>query len=114
MLSVLGVWDEISSRASFGFNASEVLRWVADGSAEVGVVFITDALGMAGRVRVIETVPDRMLKTPVVYPAGLNTDLGDKAEAAAAFFNFLKGEAAAAVFVSHGFRTFYPDETQVG
>jgi len=49
ILKSLGSWDGIEKRASLGSNVTEVLNWVAEGSAEVGVVYMTDAAGMKGR-----------------------------------------------------------------
>jgi len=55
-------------------------------------------------VRVIATAPGDALKTPVVYPVGLKTGLGERAEAAEAFLGFLKDAEAAKVFTAYGFK----------
>ena len=107
ILTSLGTWDEINSGASLGTNVTEVLKWVAEGSAEVGIVYMTDAAGMPDKVKVIATAPVGMLKTPIVYPVGLQTGLGEKAEAAEAFMSFLKGLDALRVFSAFGFKTIY-------
>jgi len=107
ILTSLGSWDEIEKRASLGTNVSEVLNWVAEGSAEVGIVYMTDAASMEDRVRVIAVAPEMALKTPVVYPVGLSADIGGQAEAAEAFFSFLKSPEAAYVFTGYGFKTLY-------
>ena len=41
----LGLWEELSGsdKVSWGENVTQVLSWVAEGSAEVGVVYATDA-----------------------------------------------------------------------
>ena len=105
ILTSLGSWEEVSARASLGMNVTEVLNWVAEGSAEVGIVYMTDAMSMQDRVRVIAAATGDMLETPVVYPVGLMTGLGDRAEAAQAFLDFLKSPEAASVFASYGFKT---------
>jgi molybdate transport system substrate-binding protein len=104
VLESLGLWDGVSGGASLGTNVTEVLNWVAEGSAEVGVVYMTDAASMPDKVRVIATAPEGTLKTPVIYPVGLQPGLGDKAEAAEAFLAFLKGAEALEVFKSYGFK----------
>lgn len=104
ILTSLGTWDEINSGASLGTNVTEVLKWVAEGSAEVGIVYMTDAASMPDRVRVIASAPQDTLKTPVVYPVGLQTEIGDKAEAAMAFLEYLRSPAAFEVFKEFGFK----------
>ena len=104
VLTSLGSWDGISSRASLGSNVTEVLNWVAEGSAEVGVVYMTDAASMPDKVRVIASAPAGSLKAPVVYPVGLKANLGDNADIATAFLDFLKSPEAADIFTSYGFK----------
>ena len=104
ILTNLGSWDEVIARASLGTNVTEVLNWVAEGSAEVGIVYMTDAASMEDKVRVIAVAPEGSLEKPVVYPVGLAADLGDRAEAATVFLDFLKGSGAAKVFEAYGFK----------
>ena len=105
ILTSLGSWEEVAARASFGMNVTEVLNWVAERSAEVGIVYMTDAAVMEDRVRVIAIAPAGTLQTPVVYPVGLLANLGDREEAAAAFLKFLKSDDAAMIFTDYGFKT---------
>ena len=104
ILTNLGSWNDVAARASLGTNVTEVLNWVAEGSAEVGIVYMTDAASMKDKVRVIALAPAGSLEKPVVYPVGLAADLGGRTEAAAALLNFLQGPAAAKVFESYGFK----------
>ena len=104
VLTSLGFWDEIVGGASLGTNVTEVLNWVAEGSAEVGIVYMTDAASMPDKVIVIASAPDGSLNTPVVYPVGLQVELGDKAAATEAFMSFLKSPEAGNVFRSFGFK----------
>ena len=104
ILTNLGLWADVSTRASYGTNVTEVLNWVAEGSAEVGIVYMTDAASMQDKVRVIATAPENTLETPVVYPVGLQKDLLDKAEAAQTFIDFLRGPEAMEVFENYGFK----------
>ena len=104
ILTSLGSWEDVNAKASHGTNVTEVLNWVAEGSAEVGVVYMTDAVGMADKVKIIAAAPAGSLETPVVYPVGLQASLGDKAELAQAFMNFLQSPEAAQIFESYGFK----------
>jgi molybdate transport system substrate-binding protein len=104
-LTSLGVWEEASAKASFGTNVTEVLNWVAEGSAEVGVVYATDAASLPDKVKVLATAPAGSLKTPVVYPVATLKAVPEENKAAAeAFVDFLGGEPAMVIFESYGFR----------
>ena len=98
----LGVYEEVVGKASLGGNVTEVLHWVAEGSAEVGVVYATDAMQLPERVRVLCEVPEGSLAQKVTYPAGIIANSPHQ-DAARAFVAFLQSEEAAAVFESYGF-----------
>jgi len=96
-----GIWDEISTRASLGTNVTEVLTWVAAASAEVGVVYKTDA-ALRENVIILATAPPESLRTPILYPAGILT-AAPNPEAAQQFLTFLQTPEALAIFENHGF-----------
>lgn len=100
-LTNLGVWDSIQPKVSFGTNVTEVLNWVAEGSADAGIVYATDA-ATTDKVRVLAEAPAGSLATPVIYPVGITAN-SQKKEAARLFLDFLKGEEAMAVFRKYGF-----------
>ena len=64
-------WDAIQNKISLGGNVTEVLSWVESGSAEVGLVYSTDAAS-SSKVTVLEKVNNNnnLLDTPVIYPVG--------------------------------------------
>lgn len=100
-LQNLGVWDSIQPKVSFGTNVTEVLNWVAEGSADAGIVYATDA-ATTDKVRVLAEAPAGSLATPVIYPAGITAN-SQKKEAARLFLDFLRSDEAMAVFQKYGF-----------
>ncbi|MDR2601964.1 MAG: molybdate ABC transporter substrate-binding protein [Spirochaetaceae bacterium] len=100
-LTTLGVWDSVEGRLSLGSNVTETLNWVAQASAEVGIVYATDAASSAN-VEVIALLPDGILSAPVIYPAAVVAASAKPAEAAA-FAAFLGSPEALAIFEKYGF-----------
>ena len=97
----LGIWDKVAEKASLGTNVTEVLNWVAEGSADVGVVYATDA-ATTKRVTVLANAPAGSLKTPVLYPVGM-LKKSPSPELAKKFLAFLSSPEAIAVFEEYGF-----------
>lgn len=97
----LGVWEEVKNKASFGTNVTEVLNWVAEGSADVGVVYATDA-ATTDKVKVICEAPEQSLSRKVLYPVGILAQSRNP-DAARLFAEFLASEPALAVFTRYGF-----------
>jgi molybdate transport system substrate-binding protein len=100
-LTTLGYWEEIKAKASFGTNVTEVLNWVAEGSADGGIVYSTDA-ATTTQVRVIAEAPKGSLSKKVLYPVGIVT-ASTKKEAATKFVEFLKSDKAMQIFAKYGF-----------
>lgn len=100
-LTSLGLWDEVEKKASLGTNVTEVLNWVAEGSADAGIVYATDAAAN-DKVTVIAQAPKDALAEPVLYPAGI-VSASTKKEAARLFLEFLQSEEAMEVFEKYGF-----------
>lgn len=100
-LTNLGLWDQVEGKLSLGTNVTEVLNWVAASSAEVGIVYATDAASIADQVSVVAEAPEGSC-SKVIYPVTMLSE-AQNPEAAKAFLDFLQTEAAAAVFEAAGF-----------
>jgi molybdate transport system substrate-binding protein len=100
-LTSLGIYEEAAAKTSFGTNVTEVLNWVAEGSADVGIVYATDAIS-TDKVKILAEAPEGSLAAKVIYPVGI-TSSSANGEAAALFVDFLQSPEAIAVFESYGF-----------
>nr|WP_303789841.1 molybdate ABC transporter substrate-binding protein [Anaerotruncus colihominis] len=100
-LTNLGLWDAVSAKMSLGTNVTEVLGWIAEGSADAGVVYATDA-ATTDKVRVVAQAPDGSLAEKVIYPVGVAANSAHPEEAKL-FADFLASDEALAVFEEYGF-----------
>jgi molybdate transport system substrate-binding protein len=100
-LKSLGLWNAVSQKSSFGTNVTEVLNWVAEGSADAGIVYATDA-ATTKNVRVIAEAPAGSLKKKVIYPVGILQNSSHKPQAKL-FVDFLQSDAGLAIFGKYGF-----------
>lgn len=101
IFETLGIWEEVEKKASFGTNVTEVLNWVAAGSAGAGVVYATDAAGNE-EVKILARAEEEWLESPVIYPAAPLSAGRDK-KSTQEFLKFLQTEQAQAVFERYGF-----------
>ena len=101
VLTNLGIWDSVESKLSLGTDVTAVLNQVAQGSADCGIVYATDAKSTED-VKVICEAPEDALDTPVIYPVAVVKD-SKNADAANKFMDFLKTQEAQDVFKEYGF-----------
>ena len=97
----LGIFNKVEEKASLGTNVTEVLNWVAEGSADAGIVYATDA-ATTDKVVVVANAPDGTLKDPVIYPIGI-VSASKKKEAAKLYVEFLQSEEAKVILEKYGF-----------
>jgi molybdate transport system substrate-binding protein len=100
VLTNLNIWEEVSKKASLGTNVTEVLNWVAEGSADAGIVYSTDAASTE-KVEVVAEAPEGSV-SKVVYPVGIVKASKNEASARK-FIEFLQTDEAKEVFESFGF-----------
>ena len=101
-LTSLGLWDQVSAKASLGTNVTEVLNWVSEGSADAGIVYATDAATKKDSLAVVAEAPEGSLAQKVLYPAGIVSS-STKKDAAQLFLDFLASDQASKVFEEYGF-----------
>ena len=101
VLNNTGIWDDVESKLSLGTDVTAVLNQVAQGSAECGIVYATDA-NSTKDVKVICEAPEDALDTPVIYPIAALKNSTDS-NATSAFIDFLQSQEAKDVFVDYGF-----------
>lgn len=101
-LTSLGLWDKVNAKASLGTNVTEVLNWVAEGSADAGIVYATDAKLLSDKIKVVAEAPSGSLKQDVIYPLAV-IKASTKQEAAQKFVDFLASKEAIQNFESYGF-----------
>lgn len=100
-LTSLGLWELVLAKASLGTNVTEVLNWVAENSADAGIVYATDAVSTA-KVTIIAEAPEGSLKQKVIYPVGILKGSANQEEAKL-FVDFLKSDEGVAIFRQYGF-----------
>jgi len=98
-LETLGIWAEVAPFVAQTDNVRTALAFVARGEAPLGIVYATDAVAEP-RVAIVATF-DPSLHPAIIYPAAIVAGASD-AEAAA-FFAYLAGPEAGAVFAARGF-----------
>lgn len=99
-LIALGVWDSVAGKIAAAENVRGALLLVSRGEAPLGIVYRTDAHADPGVV-IVDTFAEGT-HPPIVYPAALTQE---SSPAAARVLEFLKTDAARAVFEKHGFST---------
>lgn len=104
-LEALGVWDGVADKVAQAENVRAALQFVALGEAPLGIVYQTDATVEPG-VRVVGTFPEDSHE-PIIYPAALTADSVNPD--AAAFLDYLQGDAARAIFEEQGFAVLAGD-----
>jgi molybdate transport system substrate-binding protein len=100
VLTSLGIYNAVNSKAIFAKDVRQVLTYVETGNVDAGIVYSTDALSST-KVRVVARA-DRATHSPIIY--SLAVIKGSKnAAAARGFADYLSGPAARKIFEKYGF-----------
>jgi molybdate transport system substrate-binding protein len=105
VLTNLGIYDAVNSKAVFAKDVREVLTYVETGNADAGIVYLTDALS-SPKVKVVAKASPNS-HSPVIYPVAAIKGSKNR-DAARGFVNFLSGPQARSVFEKYGFITAAP------
>lgn len=99
----LGMWEEVEAKTSFGTNVTEVLSWVAAGSADAGIVYLTDATtsDQFEDVEVVGFAPEGSV-SKVIYPVGI-VSASTRKDAAQKFVDYMGTDEALEAFAEYGF-----------
>ena len=97
----LGIKDDIQSKLVFAKDVKEVLAWSTSGNADVGFVYLSDALSNDS-AKIIETVSED-LHSPITYPVGVIKSTKNP-DAAKKFENFLFTDKAKEIFEKYGYK----------
>lgn len=100
-LENLDLGSSVEGKLSLGTNVTEVLNWVAEESADAGIVYATDAASMTDKVSVVAEAPEGSV-SKVIYPVAELKETKNK-DAADAFMEFLQSDEALDVFKAAGF-----------
>jgi len=101
-LTKRGLWDIAKRKAIFGENVRQTLTYVANGDAEAGVVFKTDAIHDAGSVRIVAEATPGKDHEPILYTATLLKEAPNR-PAGQSFLQFLQGKEAQKILARYGF-----------
>lgn len=101
VLNNLQLWKQLESRLSLGTNVVQVLNWVAEGSADAGIVYASDAANNK-KVRVVGEAPKGSLKNKVIYPVAVLKQSAQP-KLAQELVKFLHSEEAEQIFREFGF-----------
>jgi molybdate transport system substrate-binding protein len=100
VLTHMGIYDAVNSKAVLGKDVRQVLTYVETGNVDAGIVYATDALS-SSKVKVVAQAPADT-HAPVIYPVAVIKSSKNPA-AARAFTDFLSGSQAQTVFQKYGF-----------
>ncbi|MDR3233340.1 MAG: molybdate ABC transporter substrate-binding protein [Planctomycetaceae bacterium] len=97
----LGITEAVKPKAVLAQTVRAVLAYVAQNEADAGVVYLTDALLMKDKVRIVEEAPEKS-HTPTIYPAAVVVT-GKNPQGGKSLLDFLLSAPSAAVFKKYGF-----------
>lgn len=97
-LGNLELWSAIERRLVRADNVRVALMYVARGEAPLGIVYATDA-AVEPQVRIVDLFPQSS-HAPITYPVAAMANASPDTDS---FLNFLRSDAARAIFTKAGF-----------
>lgn len=94
--------DSISDKLVFAKDVKEVLAWVASGNADVGFVYLSDALS-SDSVSIVENVDEVNNHSSITYPVSVIKD-STNVEEVKKFEDFLFTDTAQKIFEKYGYK----------
>ena len=95
--------DSISNKLVFAKDVKEVLTWVASGNADVGFVYLSDALS-SDSVTIVENINEVNEHSPITYPVSV-IKASTKADDAKEFEDFLFTDEVQKIFEKYGYKS---------
>lgn len=99
-LTKLNLWDQVESKIVYAKDVKAVGAYVAEGSADAGFVYKTDAMDLKDRVEVAAVAPNDS-HDPIRYPIGIVTKYDN--ELAQQFYEYLTSNEAQQILQKYGF-----------
>lgn len=103
VLTNTGIKDSISDKLVFAKDVKEVLAWVASGNADVGFVYLSDALS-SDSVSIVENVEQVNDHSPITYPVSV-IKVSTNVDEAKKFEDFLFTDEAQKIFEKYGYKS---------
>ncbi|WP_297711943.1 molybdate ABC transporter substrate-binding protein [Clostridium sp.] len=103
VLTNTGIKDSINDKLVFAKDVKEVLAWVASGNADVGFVYLSDALS-SDRVSIVENVDEVNNNSSITYPVSVIKD-STNVDEAKKFEDFLFTDTAQKIFEKYGYKS---------
>ncbi|WP_252254249.1 molybdate ABC transporter substrate-binding protein [Clostridium sp. ZBS12] len=98
----LNIKSDIESKLVFAKDVKEVLAWSISGNADVGFVYLSDALNNKD-AKIIETISEES-HSPITYPIAIIKNTS-KQEASKQFEDFLFTDDAKNIFEKYGYKS---------
>ena len=103
VLTNTGIKESVSDKLVFAKDVKEVLAWVTSGNADVGFVYLSDALS-SDSVKVVENVEEINNHSSITYPVSVIKD-STNVEEAKKFEDFLFTDEAQKIFEKYGYKS---------
>ena len=102
LLTKLNILDSINEKIVYAKDVKSVLTWVEEESAEVGIVYATDAKS-SSKVKVLAIAPEGS-HSKIIYPVAITKD-SKNIDSSKDFLEFLNSKEAKDIFTKYGFIT---------